>query len=307
MKNGTVWTDESGAPIHAHGGCRLVHNGVIYWYGEDRTGDNYVSCYASGDGGKSWRFCNHVLTKNSATEQTRVKADLALSRPDGGKVNLERPKVLYNAKTGKFVLWAHYENGVNYLDAGAAVATCSTPDGDFTYHGSFRPFGEMSRDCTLFADDNGKAYFISASRDNADLRFYLLSSDYLNVAREVNCAFPNEFREAPAIIKKQGKYLMITSQCTGWRANQGGYSVADDIEGVWSDIRDFGDETTFRSQSAFLYADEKGEPVYFGDRWGGDDFASGGEFVYEKSGYVAYKIEWNGDEAKLVYSDDAVL
>lgn len=307
MKNGLVWTDVDGKPIHAHGGCRLSYNGKIYWYGEDRTDDNYVSCYVSEDGGKSWRFANHVLTQRSKTAPTRVVADLSLSRKDGGKVNLERPKVLYNEKTGKFVMWAHYENGVDYLAASAAVATCDTPDGDFVYHGSFRPYGEMSRDCTLFKDDNGKTYFISASRDNADLAFYLLSEDYLNVAKEVNRAFSNEFREAPAILKRNGKYLLITSQCTGWRANQGGFSVTGDIEGVWSDIRDFGDKTTYDSQSTFLCTDENGNLVYFGDRWGGDDFVRGEQFTYEKSGYVAYRIEWNENGATLVPSERSVL
>ncbi len=307
MKNGEIWMDVEGKPIHAHGGHRLTYDNKIYWYGENREGDNYVSCYVSLDGGKTWRFANHSLTKNSKIAPTRVCfADFALTRENGEKVNLERPKVLYNEKTQKFVLWVHYENGENYKAAGVAVATCDMPDGEFIYHGSFRPFGEMSRDCTLFQDDNGKAYFISASRDNADLVFYLLSEDYLNVKKIVNRTFSNEYREAPAILKRNGKYILVTSQCTGWKANQCGYSIAEDIEGVWSDIRSLGDETTFDSQPAFLYFDKNGEIVYFGDRWGGDTFAKGGEFVYENSGYVAYKLSWNEADAWLTPSDKAV-
>lgn len=32
-------------------------------------------------------------------------------------MNLERPKVLYNEKTKKFVMWVHFENGKDYSDA----------------------------------------------------------------------------------------------------------------------------------------------------------------------------------------------
>lgn len=306
MENGKIWKDDGGNDIHAHGGHRLSYNGKIYWYGENRLGDNYVSCYVSQDDGKTWRFSNNVLTKNSQVKPTRVSADLSLSRENGGKINIERPKVLYNEKTKKFVMWAHYENGENYLSASVAIATCDTPDGDFIYHGSFRPFGEMSRDCTLFLDDDKKAYFISAGRDNADLFIYLLSEDYLNVSKKVNCIFSNEFREAPSIIKKDGKYLLITSQCTGWKANQGGYSIATDICGVWSDIKDLGDKTTFDSQPAFLYYNKNGEIIYFGDRWGGNGFAQGGPFVYENSAYVSFKIDWNENGVKLIFSNEAV-
>ena len=28
------------------------------------------------------------------------------------------------------MMWAHYENGVNYLDARICIASCDTPDGD---------------------------------------------------------------------------------------------------------------------------------------------------------------------------------
>ena len=61
----------------------------------------------------SGRLKNHV-----------VKTDLSLRNGESrnGKVNLERPKVLFNAKTGKYVLWVHYENGKDYHCAACAIA-----------------------------------------------------------------------------------------------------------------------------------------------------------------------------------------
>ena len=100
MKNGALWTDISGQPIHAHGGWILQYGDAYYWYGEDRRDRNYVSCYRSTNL-TDWEFRNHILTMDSPMRTYRVRTTLKLQRDDGGKVNLERPKVLYNEKTGK--------------------------------------------------------------------------------------------------------------------------------------------------------------------------------------------------------------
>lgn len=214
------------------------------------------------------------------------------------KVNLERPKVLYNKKTNKFVMWAHFENGKNYLDAAVAIATCDTPDGDFTYHGHFNPYGYMSRDCTLYQEEDGTAYFISASRDNADLHVYRLSDDYMNVDCLVHSLWQGEYREAPAVIKGKYHYYMISSFCTGWAPNQGKYAWADSIEGRWSSLKEIGDDTTYDSQSAFLL-NVNGKLLYVGDRWGG-----GGDKYFE-SGYVVYPLKETEDGLEMIYQDTA--
>ena len=122
LKNGIVWKDTQGNPLHAHGGYMIFHDGYYYWYGEDRRDNFYVSCYRS-QNLTDWEFRNHILTTNSKMEGYRVRTTLMLTTEDGNKVNLERPKVLYNKKTNKFVMWAHFENGKNYLDAAVAIAT----------------------------------------------------------------------------------------------------------------------------------------------------------------------------------------
>lgn len=290
LKNGTVWLDVDGNPIHAHGGYILFHGGWYYWYGEDRRGRYYVSCYRSKNL-TDWEFRNHVLTMDSRMERCRMQTNLQLQNENGGKVNLERPKVLYNAQTGKFVLWVHFENGKDYSQAAAAIATCDTPDGDFVYHGHFNPFGYMSRDCTLFQDDDGTGYFLSAARDNADLHVYRLTDDYLNVEALVHRLWQGEFREAPAVTKIGGTYYMLTSYCTNWAPNQAKYASASAMEGRWSRLAEIGDETTYGSQPSFLLQKD-GHVLYFGDRWGGD-----GE-KYFTSSYVIYPLEEH--EGKLV-------
>ena len=199
FRNGEPWLDTDGNVIHAHGGHMLHHDGWWYWYGENRTENNYVSCYRTKDF-KSFEFRGNIITTETPTEGYRVQTDLSLAgkNADGTihKVNLERPKVLWCERTKKFVLWCHYENGVDYHDARCAVASSDYPDHGFVYHGSFNPFGDMARDCTLFMDGED-AYFAAASRDNRDLHVWKLTKDFMSVSKLVNNLFQNESREAP--------------------------------------------------------------------------------------------------------------
>ena len=161
LKNGEKWYDADGNIIHAHGGHMLFCDGYYYWYGENRTENNYISCYRSKDL-KSFEFRGNIITTDTPTAGYRVSTDLALSHTDADgrlrKVNLERPKVLWCEYTKKYVLWVHYENGVDYSAARCAIATSDYPDHGFTYHGSFNPFGDMARDCTLFPRRRGRVF-----------------------------------------------------------------------------------------------------------------------------------------------------
>lgn len=302
FRNGEPWLDTDGNVIHAHGGHMLHHDGWWYWYGENRTENNYVSCYRTKDF-KSFEFRGNIITTETPTEGYRVQTDLSLTgkNADGTihKVNLERPKVLWCERTKKFVLWCHYENGVDYHDARCAVASSDYPDHGFVYHGSFNPFGDMARDCTLFMDGED-AYFAAASRDNRDLHVWKLTKDFMSVSKLVNNLFQNESREAPAFFKKDGRYYLLTSYCTGWAPNQGKWSSSDSIDGEWEINEKFGDETTFRSQPAFVL-EKDGKFIYFADRWGGNGH-------YNDSTYVVLEIKFREDGSPYIeYSDEAAL
>lgn len=322
MKNGMPWYDTDGNVIHAHGGWMLRVGEYWYWYGEDRTDENFVNCYRTRDF-RNFEFRGHVLTANSPAKPSYVaNADLnlkkkpevdlapaALRRFDSeGRLlaNIERPKVLYDEKTGKYVMWMHYENGLNYLDAACAVASCDTPDGEFVYHGSFNPFGQMARDCTIVRQDEDW-YFAAAGRDNKDLFIYRMTEDCLSVDKVANVLFQNQSREAPAFFQKEGRWFILSSFCTGWKPNQGAFAYAKEgnLEGRWSLLSNFGDETTFRSQPAFVLPYEKDGVMhyyYFADRWG----LSGEE--YFTSSYVVLEIQFDEEGLPFIeYSEEAQL
>ncbi|WP_456238644.1 RICIN domain-containing protein [Plantactinospora sonchi] len=260
ITNGTQFTDTSGNVLHAHGGGVLKVGTYYYWFGENRNPDNTfraVSVYRSTDL-RNWEFRNDVLTQSSA-------AELQVS-------NIERPKVIYNASTGRYVMWMHKENGSNYSEARAAVASSATVDGTYTYHGSFRPLGQhMSRDITLY-NDNGTAYMISAADENYDLHIYRLTSDYLNVASLVGNFWNDAHREAPAMFKRGSTYFLLTSAATGWNPNQARYATASSISGPWSGWTNVGNSTTFNSQPTFVLPIQGSSTtsyLYMGDRWAG--------------------------------------
>ncbi|MGW7541716.1 RICIN domain-containing protein [Streptomyces sp. NPDC054770] len=260
VTNGTQFTDTSGNIVHAHGGGVIKVGSYYYWFGEDRNSDNtfkYVDAYRSTDL-KTWEFRNHVLTQSSASEL--------------GTAYIERPKVIYNASTGKFVMWMHKENGVDYSEAKAAVAVSSTVDGTYTYQGSFQPLGQyMSRDITTFVDTDGTAYMVSASNENADLHIYKLTADYTAIDSLVANPWAGASREAPALFKRNGVYFMLTSAATGWSPNQQKYATATSLSGPWTSWTNVGDSTAYGSQTAYVLpvtGTSGTSYLYMGDRWG---------------------------------------
>jgi beta-xylosidase len=136
FKPGAIWPDNNGVHINAHGGGILFHKGIYYWYGEHKIAGKSgalakvgVSCYSS-----------HNLY-NWKDEGIALKVNETDSLNDIAKgCILERPKVIYNAKTKKFVMWFHLElKGKGYDAARSGVAISDNPTGPFSFVKSFRP------------------------------------------------------------------------------------------------------------------------------------------------------------------------
>ncbi|TXG74092.1 hypothetical protein EZV62_002671 [Acer yangbiense] len=97
-----------------------------------------VGCYSSKD---LWTWRNEGIVL--AAEETNETHDLY-------KLNvLERPKVVYNEKTGKYVMWMHIDD-CNYTKASVGVAISDYPTGPFNYIYSKQPHSFDSRDMTIF-------------------------------------------------------------------------------------------------------------------------------------------------------------
>jgi Concanavalin A-like lectin/glucanases superfamily/Glycosyl hydrolases family 43/Secretion system C-terminal sorting domain len=264
---GLFWNDTAGNRIEAHGAGFIQIDSVFYWIGEDKSHNMHifkgVNCYSSTDL-MNWTFRNSIITRETDPD---LNSDSRV---------IERPKVIYNDSTKTFVMWLHYESS-NYGAAEAGVFTSSTIDGDYKLIKHFRPNNNMSRDCNLFKDDDGTAYFFSAANENADMVIYELTADYLDIKRQVIVLWPGSWREAPAMFKKNGIYYLITSGATGWDPNQAKYATAESIEGPWSALKNFGDNIAFDSQSTYIlpvYGSQDTTYIYCGDRWQDPDLLS---------------------------------
>jgi hypothetical protein len=172
FRPGEIWRDTDGNRIEAHGGGMFYEDGAYYWFGEHGTPGRTkvgVMCYSSKDL-YNWK-------------KEGVDLPLAHKDPDHDLAigcALERPKVIHNPRTKKYVMWFHLElKGQGYDSARSGVAVSDEVTGPYTYLGSFRPNNCMARDMTLFVDDDGKAYQFYASEDNRTMHVSLLSDDYL--------------------------------------------------------------------------------------------------------------------------------
>ncbi|KAJ2977501.1 hypothetical protein NUW58_g7790 [Xylaria curta] len=177
---------------------------------------------------------------------------------------VERPKVVYNDSTKKYVLYMHIDSS-NYGEAKVGVATGDSVCGSYTYRGSFQPLGFQSRDLGLFKDDDGIGYLLTEDRQNG-LRIEQLSADYLSVSKSTYLW--KDSVEAPAIFKRQGIYYMFGSKLTGWDPNDNVYSTATSPSGPWSAWRTFADagSKTYTSQTNYVLPFGDGA-IYMGDRW----------------------------------------
>jgi hypothetical protein len=289
FKNGIFWNDSSGKRIEAHGGGFYKEGDIWYWVGEDKSATPanpkaWVNLYSSKDL-VTWQFRNSIVTRNTSTEL--AAADRVI----------ERPKLIYNDSTKQYVLWLHYENS-NYSTASAGVFQSPTIDGDYKFVKGWKPLGNMSRDCNLFKDDDGTAYFMSAANENADMMIYELTDDYLDVKQLTLKLWAGAKREAPAMFKVGGTYFMITSACTGWDPNQAQYATATNIAGPWSNLTNVGDSTTFDTQSTYVIpvmGSEVTTYIYASDRWQDPDLPS--------SKYIWLPLVVSGTKLAMDYYD----
>ena len=302
---GAIWNDTDGNPLNAHGGGILIHDGIYYWFGEIKTGQTWLvpgqtwECYRTNAGGVScyssknltnWKYEGIALSPNT----NDPNHDLHTTKV------LERPKVIYNERTKKFVMWLHIDSE-DYSFARAGVATADNPEGPYTFIESMRPNGQMSRDMTLFKDDDGKAYHIFSSEMNATMHISLLTDDYLKPTGTVNRIFIDKSREAPAMFKRNGKYYLITSGCTGWSPNPAMLGSAGSIMGEWTELYNPcigpNSDSTFIAQSTFVLPIENKPDhfIFMADRWNKTNL--------EDSRYVWLPMVFRNDSVVIEWKD----
>lgn len=270
QENGAIWYDTRGHVVNAHGGGVLAHGGKYYLYGEHKV---------YGEAGNKAHVGVHMYSSDDLTAWKDEGIALAVEDRPGSDIEdgciLERPKILYCDKTGKFVMFFHLElKGQGYRAARTGIAVADEPAGPYKFVRSMRPNamqwpadvpeaerkaetmkkfieipqwwggvakqwgshfggGQMSRDMTLFKDDDGSAYHVFASEDNSTMHVAELTGDYLDYSGRWWRVAENHWTEAPAVCKKDGWYYIIGSGCSGWKPNMARCYRARSMRGPW--------------------------------------------------------------------------
>jgi len=263
IRPGQLWNDSNGNPINAHGGGILYHSGIYYWYGthkieglsEKTFADGGIHCYASNDL-ITWSDKGLVLSLVYDDDNH----DLAY------QCNFDRPKVVYNAKTKKFVAFFKlYLKGKGVTTGYIGVALSDSPSGPFTYSHKFLGAGSPngSGDYAMFQEENGDLYHLTVRKPDKAFVVGKMSNDYLLPEGEyVVCEGITKGTEAPAIVKRNGIYHLLGSGSTGWDPNPARYFTSKSLTGSWmsqgnpcegvNPENGFGKEKTYGGQSTFI-------------------------------------------------------
>lgn len=272
IRPGQVWLDTEGKRIQAHGGSIFYHNDTFYWYGENKE--------KTVPGSGVWHWGVRAYSSKDLYNW-KDEGLICPPQPDDPDSPLhpsqcmDRPHILFNDKTGKFVLWMKImeHSGGQYM----TIATADRLLGPYTIVKRLRPLGMNSGDFDLVKNpSDGKAYFYF-ERVHSELICADLTDDYLDVTGYYSTHFPHPnppyVREAPAFFRRKGKLYLFTSGTTGYYPNPSEIAESHLYHGPWTVLGDphVGDEshTSFHSQitSVFKHPLKKDLYIALADRW----------------------------------------
>merc|ERR1712107_31424 len=147
----------------------------------------------------SWGFQAHVLPVDG--------------RPTG---IYYRPKVVYNALSGLYILWVNWLLPGNFGSSAYLVATSSTPTGPFTVvNEKVSTAFNTGGDFDIFVDDDGEAYLIYTSLSaHHHISIERLTPDYLaSTLNSTGILTSGGCLEAPSMFKRKGFYYALYGTC----------------------------------------------------------------------------------------------
>ena len=227
---GQPWLDTSGKRIQAHGAGLFHENGTYYWYGENKehtdgkskVWTSGIRCYSSSDF-YNWTDQGLIIPPDTGSRRSPLHPTR----------RIDRPHILFNASTGKYVCWLkEIEKGFHLLTSPHLLGpyTLVKPD--------FRPLGKAAGDFDLAQDEEtGKAFLYFASKRDG---VYLaeLTDDYLDVTGRSATTYqgihPPFTREGVTHLQRDGRHYLITSGMTGYLPNPSEVAVADDWLGPYT-------------------------------------------------------------------------
>ncbi len=274
FRPGKVWYDTKGERIQAHGGSILYVGDTFYWYGENKAG---ITGYSTGEKEPAWHHGVRLYASHDLYNWEDKGIIMVEDDPEGDfyPVNImDRPHILYNEKTGLYVMWAKCA-GTDFNTSHFGVCISETIEGPFRFHHKVDSTPYYAGDFDLVKDGD-KAYVIY-EHPHTKMICQTLTDDYLSLADEVTEHIPRPFppytKEAPAFFERNGEKFLLTSGTTGYFPNASEVFRMDDFHSRWESVGDpcIGDyeQTSFRAQFSSVFKHPHIPDLYIalGDRW----------------------------------------
>lgn len=269
IQPGQVWTDTEGKPIQAHAFQVFCKDGIFYWYGEDKSrallGSNRkfvgVRCYTSRDF-YNWKDEGQIITPDSVNPLS----------PTHYSQKLERPHILFNKKTQKYVCWLKSQD----TDGHFVIMQADRFFGPYTFVRNLRPEGYGVGDFDMYVDDKTDKAYVWFERPHWEQICAELTNDYTNTSPVYSHHFvgqtPPHTREAASHFVYQGRHYLFTSGTTGFTPNPSEVAVFDDYHGEYTNLGNphVGDpyQHSFSSQiTCVIHIPNSDLYIAMADRW----------------------------------------
>ena len=269
IRPGQQWTDTDGKPIQAHSPQIFVKDGVYYWYGENKErtamGTNVwtwgVRAYRSTDF-YNWEDLGLIIPPDTVNPTS----------PLHYSQTLDRPHIVYNRATGKWVCWVKSMDTDGYF----VILQADQFEGPYTLVKSLKPEGFGVGDFDLWVDEQTGKGYVWFERPHWEMICAELTDDYLGTKDKYSEHFvglrPPYTREAPSHFTYRGRHYMFTSGTTGYVPNPSKVCVFDSPHGDYKDLGsphvDDMFEDSFGSQiAAVVKIPGRNLYVALADRW----------------------------------------
>ena len=235
IRPGQKWLDTEGKPIHAHGFQIFEKDGTYYWYGENKEhthlGSNVwtwgIRAYRSKDF-YNWEDMGLIIEPDTVN----TTSPLHYSQ------TLDRPHILYNRNTGKWVCWIKSMDTDGYF----VILQADRFEGPYSIVKSLKPEGFGVGDFDMYCDPKTGKGYVWFERPHWEMICAELTDDFLGTNGKFSEHFvgirPPFTREAPSHFVWRGKHYMFTSGTTGYVPNPSKVAVFDDYHGEYTDLGD---------------------------------------------------------------------
>lgn len=312
--------DIAGNIMDVHDGNVVLYDGLYYYFGP-----SYGLCKepAGPSGCGLWKpgSCGFQLNHNVSLY---TSPDLSMWTFRGNVFEMSSmknegimfcPKILFNSRTNKWVLWFNYlpVSGPGFSQSLYAVALSDTPQGPFqVVNANVTTLAwEDTGDMNLFQDDNGEAYIIYTAHIQEHhpthwISVEKLSDDYLtSLGQQFNSGFfgrPDV--EAPAMFKRNGTYYAIFGSCCCYCREGSGVTVHTSLSplGPYQTKNYLGSEGHAQQFNVLKYRTSGSEVYRYlwqGDKWqSSPDGAKGHDFTY----WIPMSFDEHGNVQYLNYA-----